>query len=171
MNALIRDLRQQHKDILDMIARGDDILSIVEFVEKVHHPLEEIELFPAVAANPLLREGGPLCTYFRSIDLELGPKEAPLQHLEDLYSKGFPRPSAYPSYDWFNAQSPLSIPMDEHVLGHALASALHGLAENKNSALYAEFYQKLSDDYISLLKLHINKEDNCLFIMCERMVR
>lgn len=171
MNALISDLRLQHKDILEMIARNEDILSIINFVEKIHHPLEEKELFPAVAANPLLREGGPLCTYFRSIDLELGPKEAPLQHLEDLYNKGFPRPPEYPTYDWFNAQSPLSIPMDEHVLSHAIGTALHGLAEIKNSALYAEFFQKLSDDYISLLKLHINKEDNCLFIMCEKMLR
>lgn len=171
MTALIKDLRQQHKDILDMIARNDDILSIIDFVEKIHHPLEEKELFPAVAAHPLLKEGGPLCTFFRGIELELGPKEAPLQHLEDLYDKGFPRPSEYPRYDWLNAQNPLSIPMDEHVISHALGEALHGLAENKNSALYAEFFKKLSDDYIGLLKLHINKEDNCLFIMCEKMLR
>lgn len=169
MKDLIKKLREEHAHILQMIESQQDILKIIEFVEGSHHPLEEIHLFPKMASHPLLREGGPLCTYFRSIDLDINPKAPMFTRLEKFYEQGGPKPSPYQEFSWLSEQNPLSIPMDEHKLGHELAQAIQFLSDQKDSALGMAFYSRFCEDYLELLHRHIDKEDNCLFVMCERM--
>lgn len=170
MNALLEKLHQEHQIILKMFDEQVSILEIIHFVERVHHPLEEQELFPAVAAHPLLREGGPLCTFFRGMELDLNPQEGPRQHLQKLYKEGFPKASAYASFDWLNPQNPLSLPMDEHELGHEIAEALKILVNPDMQKIYPGYFEALKADYESLLRRHIAKEDGCLFVLCEKLL-
>ncbi|MDG0816903.1 hypothetical protein [Bdellovibrio svalbardensis] len=156
--------------ILQMIDANEDIFKIIHFVENVHHPREEQQLFPLVAQSPLLRQGGPLCTYFKGIELDLNPLSAARKHLADLYQQGCPHPEDYPDFQWLNSQSPLSMPMNEHQLGHELAAALNFLSSNQESSLYKIFFSKISEEYKKLLKAHIDKEDHCLFVICERIL-
>ncbi|MEK2646650.1 hypothetical protein [Bdellovibrio sp. BCCA] len=72
--------------------------------------------------------------------------------------------------DWLTPQSPLSIPFEEHVIGADLAQSILFLLEPENAHLHQEFFKLLYDDYCRLLKMHIDKEDGCLFIMCERVL-
>lgn len=170
MNALLEKLRQEHQVILKMFEDQTPILDIIHFVEKVHHPLEEQELFPAVANHPLLREGGPLCTYFRGMELDLNPQQGPRQTLQALYRAGFPEACAYASFEWLNPQNPLSIPMDEHELGHEIAEALKILANSDMQKIYPGYFEALKAAYESLLRRHIAKEDGCLFVLCEKLL-
>nr|BFD60165.1 hypothetical protein CKG001_22720 [Bdellovibrio sp. CKG001] len=167
MKDLLKKLREEHQQILKMFDDKVDILEIVQFVEEVHHPLEEQSLFPAVADNTLLCKGGPLCTYFRGMELDLNPQKGPRDYLCGLYMRGFPRPRAYASFPWLTPQNPLSLPMDEHVLGHEIAEALKLLSYPKYQAEFPQAFDRLSRDYEKLLRQHIAKEDQCLFILCE----
>ncbi|WP_374033514.1 hypothetical protein ACES2I_12205 [Bdellovibrio bacteriovorus] len=170
MNALLEKLRHEHQIILRMFEEQVSILEIIHFVEKVHHPLEEQDLFPAVAGHALLREGGPLCTFFRGMELDLNPQEGPRQHLQKLYEKGFPKASAYPRFDWLNSQNPLSLPMEEHELGHEIAEALKILVNPDMQKIYPGDFEVLKTDYENLLRRHIAKEDGCLFVLCEKLL-
>ncbi|WP_347358692.1 hypothetical protein [Bdellovibrio sp.] len=170
MKDLLKKLREEHQQILKMFDEKVSILDIIHFVEEVHHPLEEQELFPAVSQNPLLCQGGPLCTYFRGLELDLNPQQASREYLCRLYTKGFPRPRPYASFDWLTPQNPLSLPMDEHVLGHEIAEALKLLSFPKYQTDFPDAFERLSRDYEKLLRQHIAKEDQCLFILCERIL-
>lgn len=170
MNDLLRKLREEHQLILKMFEDGTSILEIIHFVEKVHHPLEEIELFPKVANHPLLSQGGPLCTFFRGMELDLQPQQTPRRHLKELYDQGFPRPTPYATFDWLTNQNPLSLPMDEHELGHQLAEALKILVSPEEQKKYPGYFEWLRKDYEDLLRNHIAKEDGCLFVLCEKLL-
>lgn len=77
------------------------------------------------------------------------------------------RPISYRALPWLSPQSPLSIPFEEHVIGAELGQCLLYLLKLENTALHLEFFSSLYADYVRLLRMHIDKEDNCLFIMCE----
>ncbi|KHD89477.1 MAG: hypothetical protein OM95_03730 [Bdellovibrio sp. ArHS] len=153
-----------------MISEGADIFDILHLVEDVHHPLEEEALFPLVAAHPLLKEGGPLCTFFRGMELDINPKASTVSMLKRAYSKGLPAPKSYPEFSWLTESNPLSMPMGEHALSAEIAQALHFMKDRKDDPLYQEFFAPLKEEYIRLLKLHIDKEDGCLFILCEKLL-
>ncbi|BEV68989.1 hypothetical protein Bb109J_c2409 [Bdellovibrio bacteriovorus] len=170
MNDLLRKLREEHQTILKMFEQKAPILEILHFVEAVHHPLEEQELFPKIAAHPLLSQGGPLCTYFRGMELDLAPQSEPRRRLKLLHEQGLPQASAYPSFEWLNAQNPLSLPMDEHELGHHLAEAIKILLKPEMREKYPGALEALKSDYEQLLRRHIAKEDGCLFVLCEKLL-
>lgn len=148
--------------------QSDSIRDLIHFVEEEHHPLEEIELFPFVEGKPCLSQGGPRCTHFMGMRLELDPLAQVRRHLQEFFAKTSFRPPPYPLPEWLTAQSPLSIPYEEHVIGAELAKSMLFLLDQKGSDIYNEFFARLYDDYCRLLRMHIDKEDNCLFIICER---
>lgn len=168
---LLKNLREEHQYILKLLEQEDKIFQAIEFIETVHHEKEEEILFPFVAQQPWLSEGGPLCTYFRGLQLDLRYQDAIKEQLNRYHAiEGIlhlkpPRPL------WLSDQSPLSLPMEEHELAHELSSALRSLNEKKNSKLYLEFFGDFRQLYIQLLKVHIAKEDNCFFVMCETRLR
>ncbi|WP_373999127.1 hypothetical protein [Bdellovibrio bacteriovorus] len=170
MVKILEELRQQHQTLLNMISEDKDIFDIIKLVEEIHHPLEEQALFPLIADHPLLQEGGPLCTFFRGMELDLNPKSVAEELLKRAYAQGLPRPHAYPQFTWLNEHNPLSMPMGEHVLSDELAQALLFLKDQSNEKLYKDFFVSLKIEYIRLLKLHIAKEDGCLFVLCEKLL-
>lgn len=170
MNPLIATLRAEHQHILKMFSDKEDIFKIIAYLENVHHPREEQELFPLVADHPLLSQGGPLCTYFRGMELDLAPFDSVKNYLKGLYLNGFPAPTPYASFDWLTHGNPLNIPMNEHYLGHEISDALKFLSSSQNKERYPGSFERLSEEYEALLKAHIDKEDRCLFIMCEKLL-
>lgn len=170
MNPIIQELKNEHQILLAMIDE-QKILPMIDFVEDIHHPKEEELLFPLMAQHPLLRQGGPRCMYFRGLELEMRV-HAPAQNLlKEYYALGGPRPSEYKNFEWLSENNPLSIPMYEHVLGHELASAIrHLLKGSLNFTVPAQLLNELYNEYCRLLKLHIEKEDTCLFLIAENIL-
>jgi hemerythrin-like domain-containing protein len=170
MKDVIKTLRGQHQEILIKLERSEDLLSIISFVEDVHHVLEEEALFPIIAENPMLREGGPMCTYFWGMEMEFSPKTPAQDLLRRLYEKGLEHPDGPQVFPWLHKSSPLSIPMSEHALSAELSHAIRKLSQEPEGGLAREFLSPLKNEYIKLLRAHIDKEDNCLFILCERLL-
>lgn len=168
---LIKTLREQHQKILQMLDRPELAEELIHFVEKEHHPLEEEELFPFLKDKKCLSAGGPKCSFFMGIRLEYDPVKSMKQNLQRLYKKTSFRPTPYPALPWLSPQSPLSIPFEEHEAGAELAQSLLFLLQAENKELHNEFFASLYKDYCRLLRLHIDKEDNCLFVIAEQAER
>lgn len=167
MTDLLKQLREEHALILKMLDNEEDILTIVDFVENIHHPKEEELLFPLIAQEAWINQGGPLCTYYRGLQLEFDPLEPVRRSLKLFYQQSGVSALPIENFPWLTDQNPLSIPMKEHHIGTELSEALRFLANKKNSNLYSEFFEILSQLYVQMLRAHIDKEDNCLFAMCE----
>ncbi|MFM6930217.1 MAG: hypothetical protein ACKOX6_17230 [Bdellovibrio sp.] len=170
MNKIIQNLRSQHQQLLTMLDDGTDLLSIIQFVENEHHSIEEQELFPLIASHPLLKEGGPLCTFFWGMEMDLKPKSGAEDILKNLYTNGFVGQKDTRSFPWLPEHTPLQIPMGEHFLNHELSYAICELSKNPDTPVAQKFLEPLKTEYIKLLRGHIDKEDNCLFILCEKIL-
>ncbi len=57
--------------------------------------------------------------------------------------------------------------MEEHAVSHRLSEALKELCKDREKPLAREFFPILYSDFCELMKMHIDKEDHCLFVMCE----
>lgn len=141
---------------------------LLHYVENEHHPLEEQELFPHIKDQPFLCKGGARCSYFMGLRLDFDTTKDDRALLGNFYSEASYQLRPYPIPIWLSSQSPLSMPFDEHVLGAELAGSILFLLNQSESALYEEFFASLYRSYCRLLRVHIDKEDNCLFIMCEQ---
>lgn len=168
MSILIKKLRDQHQLILELLNKPEHASELIHFVENEHHPLEENELFPLVADQQFLRQGGPRCSYFMGLRLDTEMTRDNRALLNRFYLKTDYRPCPYPVPAWLSPQNPLSIPMEEHIIGAEFAGCITFLLNQTSSSLYNEFFEPLYDSYCRLIMLHIDKEDNCLFVMCER---
>lgn len=168
---LIKTLREQHQKILQMLDRPEVAEELIHYVEKEHHPLEEEELFPFLKDKKCLSAGGPKCSFFMGIRLEYDPVQSMKQNLRRFYQQTSFRPTPYPTLPWLSPQSPLSIPFEEHEAGADLAQSLLFLLKPENKKLHDEFFESLYRDYCRLLRLHIDKEDNCLFVIAEQAQR
>ena len=171
MKEIIRLLRDQHQEILKLINHKERILELIRFVEEEHHPLEENELFPFIFQQQFAQQGGPRCTYFMGLRLQMNPLDQIKMKLNEFYRLSGFRPTPYPMPAWLIHQTPLSIPMEEHVLGAELAQSIEFILSAKEFRWRQEFLQAFYDGYARLLQLHIDKEDNCLFVMCEQKLR
>lgn len=170
MNAVIKILREQHQEILRFLEQDEDLLKVIDFVENIHHKMEENVLFPLVAEHPLLNEGGPRCALYWGIELDLAPQRTAQNLLTRLTAKGIKNPCDYHETPWLGNSSPLNIPMTDHKLNAELAYAIRKLSEQPKSPVSCEFLDQLKHEYVRLLKAHIDKEENCLFVMCERIL-
>lgn len=168
MEKILASLREQHQLILQLLEDPDKILELIQFVEEVHHPLEEQELFPAMANAPWLRQGGPRCSFHMGLRLERDPLGRMRSHLNAFYKKASWSPPLFVNPDWLTQQNPLSVPMEEHAVSHELAESIKYLLKNTDSEFYREHFKTLHTDFVDLLKMHIDKEDNCLFVICEQ---
>lgn len=168
MKDVLNTLREQHQKILKMLDQPERALELIHFVEKEHHPLEEEQLFPFLNLKDCLKEGGPRCTMYMGMRLEFNPLTQVRKHLDKLFQKTDFRPPPYSSLPWLMPSNPLSIPYEEHIVGAELAQSMEYLLRLEGGHLKEEFFLLLYDDYCRLLRMHIDKEDNCLFVIGER---
>ncbi|HEY8269247.1 MAG TPA: hypothetical protein VIG33_00040 [Pseudobdellovibrionaceae bacterium] len=181
MKDLLKNLKSEHEFILNEMRILAEALSInqkrlhdlFQFVEFTHHEKEENILFPWIARQNWLRHGGPLCGHFMGIRLDLNPLARINQHLDDFNRMSLAKKDSIllppdKKFAWLSPQSPLSIPMEEHEVGHRLSEALRHLMQISAEASQEAIFRTLLQDYFSLLKMHIHKEDHCLFVQCEQ---
>lgn len=169
MKELLKTLREEHRWLLERLEDPGNIPEIIDFLKKVHHPKEEQLLFPLMAGQPRLNEGGPRCGYFMGLRLEMAPQIEVRKRLEEFQRSIGLSVNFQPPPAWLTPQCPLSIPMEEHELCHNLANALRWLYNHDLSAEQIQIKDRLTFDFQKLLRAHIDKEDTCLFVLCESL--
>lgn len=169
MKDLLKTLREEHRWLLEKLDDKGSIAEIIDFLEKVHHPKEEQLLFPYMAAQPRLKQGGPRCSHFMGLRLELAPHLQAKKRLEEFTASIGVTMEPLPPPVWLTPQCPLSIPMEEHELCHNLARALRWLFNHDLTSEQTRMKEQLISDFQSLLRTHIDKEDTCLFVLCESL--
>ena len=175
MKNLIETLKAEHQYILkeieaiesDSLINPKRLKSLFEFIELVHHDKEETLLFPHIANQQWLKQGGPLCSFFMGIRIDIDPLSRMKKHLQQFYNLSKQAVYEKKKFSWLITQSPLSIPMEEHEIGDQLSKGLlYLLEQNRKSSQENDLFKLLLHDYFELLKAHIQKEDMCLFSQC-----
>lgn len=167
MSALISLIKQEHKIIFQFLKKieNNGVLDIKELlflksaVEGEHHLKEESILFKVLLQKKQITEGGPFCTlYFDAFRMN-SPEEICRQH--DL-AWVIPPEKNY----LFKDNLPIKIPSSEHVLSEILCDYLILHWQMKDQEKWSHVLQA----YLDLQKIHIEKEDNCLLSLAERLL-
>lgn len=164
-------LSREHQVFLDFLRLKDTnpsqfydrnrwkILNLL--LEKIHHEKEESFLFPYLLQIDALKSGGVKCATFftprvlnavdwpdsyHQMKQSLNPFEKEVDDLSPFRKKVF------------ETKSMLSIPVEDHMLG---AVAMREIFRSPN-------YLRLMDQFAGLLFDHIQREEDCLFEVCER---
>lgn len=180
--SLIDLLVKEHDEILRMLRVLEVIVShslnasvlvdlkdVIEYlitvVEKLHHEKEEKILFPFLNSTNALQAGGPNCSLFMQIFLE---KQTFAEVFKFAETAGIsPIQISREAQNLINANSPLTIPLKEHHAGQYLIELMKSKLISKGS-LGEEDNRELKSfilRYIEMLRLHIRKENECLFIV------
>lgn len=177
MKNLLDELEQEHIWIEKEIAEFQNapldktqFLKFLNFVE-THHQKEEKQLFPWIAEQTWLTQGGPKCTYFMGLRLDFNHSAAVQTALKRFVL-------SYPDFKfndpeyftWLQSSSPLSIPMEEHQLSSRLKECLLYILDCDPQQMTEDqsLGKKLLDNYVDLLKIHLVKERDCLFVLCRQ---
>ena len=172
---IIQHLVDEHKDVARLISNLDQLLSespsswdlahlnllmnfIPVFVEQLHHGKEEDILFPLLAENPALNQGGPQCTFFMGMKLNRDP----VNPIFDVMGRPATKHPKVMIDQILKNQSPLRIPIEEHQAG---AAAIHFLKSRLQQNLVDETFARMLQNYRQLLQSHMDKENKCLFIL------
>ncbi|HWU42084.1 MAG TPA: hypothetical protein VN132_01560, partial [Bdellovibrio sp.] len=144
--------------------------ALFSFVHK-HHEKEESALFPWLSQQNWLCQGGPRCGFYMGLRLENSPlnlAEQALRSTQDHFKDFHLTNHAQP--DWLTASSPVSVPMEEHVVGDHLQQGIRYLLNMRENLKLqeTEVLKTLILIYLRLLDLHLKKEKECLFVMCKQ---
>jgi hemerythrin-like domain-containing protein len=171
MGAATDALKREHEEIKAMMAvlrrmsgemengrtvLGADLRAALSFFEiiadRIHHAKEEDLLVPALVAKGFPLVGGPLCTYFRSLETIRDPLRDEVCETSRLL--GEPPPNS--------PDAPIPI-LEEHQLGRNLVRLMRRAAEGGN----ATDFVRRAGRFLEMLAEHIDKEDRCLFPMAD----
>lgn len=149
-------ITEEHREIKKI---AYDLKSDIELKSKllekirVHHIMEEKALFSQLAKHPQICEGGPMCTYFFDAQIT----SPPILQAESI--TGTPITVPPELSELWNNQSPLKIPAGEHLaLQHILNfSSSETLVKNLNL-------------FIQMMESNFQKEEECLFHVCSRLL-
>ncbi len=136
------------------------------YVDELHHGKEEDLLIPALLAKGFPMKGGPMCTYFKSLQMEGKPLKEQIAELDVLLSE---------QNEKLDSPSPLAvypIPIvEEHILGKKLLKVMLLEVEKgeQNKNFSSQTFVKLARRYIEFLREHIDKENRCLFPMSDNV--
>ena len=167
MSGLLLLIKKEHKTIFQFLTKIEsqgvtdvkELLFLKSAVEGEHHLKEESVLFKVLLQKKQITEGGPFCTlYFDSFRLN-SPEEICRQH--DL-TWAIPSEKSY----LFKDNLPIKIPSSEHVLSEILCDYLILHWQMKDQ----EKWKHVLQSYLDLQKIHIEKEDNCLLSLAERLL-
>jgi hemerythrin-like domain-containing protein len=148
------------------------VLWCAENLENNHHRKEEEFIFSAVRSDPRIRAGGPLCTLyfdqqmiFSSLKLaqktisQIVGEQLETQWTEDLKADQL-------------ANSPLTIPGEDHEAGRILLRGAERLLGNveSHSPLNEEALRKIFSVYRDIQVSHFQREENCFLKMCKTLL-
>jgi hemerythrin-like domain-containing protein len=187
MMKLIEDLTLEHKKILFLLEQVEnrlpseknvsfwdpyafnDVLCALELLLQEHHRREEEILFARLAKFSRLTEGGPMCTHYMGVRIGSDPVARLENAMKETFGT-FARPVLAPEMEaLIEKNSPLSIPLEEHKAGAAAMRAMKKLVEAflRGDTLAEISLSRLGRLYVNMLRLHIEKEDHCLFKIVE----
>lgn len=164
-HSVFRLLKAEHTQIRNRISQANtaqEQRSLLDWlwreVEGRLHSQEETLLYPLVAANPRLAEGGPYCTHY--FDQHLN--NSPSQKAKSLTGSEAGWEERQRSF--CDLQSPILIPLEEHrSLKHILRYLIETQLSDADFLLAFEIYR-------SLLYLHLTKEERCFFRVCQSLI-
>lgn len=134
------------------------------YIQNFHHSKEEDILFPAAFASGNMKNGGPECSKFFGL------------YLDRQFSKKFedskeqyhiaPHQHSPISQKIIDAGSPLAIPIDEHQSAHYAIESLKRIWQSIDNGQtdQTKAFSRIARWYIEMLKQHIQKEEDCLFV-------
>ncbi len=186
---LIATLRAEHARIRRMMAAFDlmgkklgsgspvpveDLRDALGFFRAyaggVHHLKEERELFPLIDrfGGGL---GGPRCSYF----MEFWIISNPIDEIVKLTEGEGAALADYPLSEEMKAvlakNSCLGVPIEEHQAGYlALRMLEKDVNRYEESGLLPGRFLPLASAELRMLGLHIEKEEECLFVMAESVI-
>lgn len=138
-------------------------LKALKILLDVHHSKEEDILFPALHRCPQLKEGGPKCGLYMT------------HLLNDNIGRSFieseahftPVPESAEIAAIREANSPLMIPIEEHRGGHIAIQQADQILAGPIDAANLQFILARFD---WMMRLHIEKEDTCLFVLANHLI-
>ncbi len=172
MSQLIDHLKKEHEAILKQLQKieenwegaevSEDLLKLGKMLH-IHHHLEEKYLFQAIYDTQRAQEGGPNCTSFYGLYLQeenylkslLKDGGFSLENEEELIRK------------IFTNKNPLMVPIEEHRACHTLLEKTKKEIQDGNKVEARRNYDK----YAHILRLHIRKENECLFMMAQNLIK
>lgn len=167
----LEDLTAEHAVMLSFLARMEEAGTIlpawpdfIRLLSRIHHEKEEAFLFPLLLGSSRLEVGGPKCmTFFTPRVIGGTGWEDSAARVKRLVSCGPLREHEESPLrsQALGLNSMLKIPLEDHVLGARMVQAIEEEAE---PARMAELVSALT----SLLRDHIQREDECLFELCRQ---
>jgi hemerythrin-like domain-containing protein len=179
MTDIFTQLENQHKTILkfldsfDVALGATDIeflknsLNFIEsYIDHLHHGIEEEILFPEAEKTEVPKQGGAHCTKYFGLFLERRFLEETKDHMKALDHLDIPKHHFEKEIEEIiKKNSPLKIPLEDHESGFYLKHMLKREIEkyeNSNDKNPSRL-KKVGNTFSDMLKIHIEKEDKCLF--------
>ena len=163
---------EKNTDVALLNELQDFFKAYTDFVGGLHHEKEELFLFPALGECADLREGGPKCVFFMSFYVANNPLDSAKKRIAEYNLKTESITHRENIEKLIAMNSPLSILISEHDAGHLLTAAISEMFTKCKQDFEANKWALifLLSDYMTLIELHQRKEDECLFLVCEKLL-
>lgn len=147
-----------------------DFLTVV--LERSHHAKEELLLFPRLHRLGSSRLSGPRCSYFMELRMQWDPVGSAMQEVGAERDRTAPPVVSKAVAELLAVSSMLSVPIEEHHAGYYLFQAMkHEVARLRGERQHdRQRLVKLAREYVRLLEVHIQKEDECLFVFAGELL-
>jgi len=135
--------------------------------DRCHHAKEEKVLLPALLQLDTLLGGGPQCTLFKELHMML---PSYIQQVDAINQEHGLKTKTSFGLDYGNVTNPV---LEEHIIGRTYlgwmqkgVDAIH----TDPSVATENLLMRDTRGYLFLLKGHIQKEDQCLFVMADELL-
>jgi hypothetical protein len=127
-----------------------------------HHQDEQTLLFERIRNYQQLREGGPFCSYFFDFFLMQNPRTRAEKLIRQVQAQSVVLAPSLELDSYFRENSPLCIPLEEHIAIHSLAREMDSQCKDSQSQDKSWIAKALST-LRDLLQVNFQKEESCLY--------
>lgn len=183
MKTYIPRFHDQHQDIDRLIEnllladQARDVARIRSLLKDLrdrlenHHGAERELFFEKISNDPRLNEGGPFCTYFFDFFMNNRPLQIAHRKLKALgFTEALSIPDEMQSY--FSNQSPLCIPLEEHLALQFLVQGLQKTftATETGAPVPQEAVSRALIFLQDLARRNVHKEETCLWALSQQIL-
>jgi hemerythrin-like domain-containing protein len=136
------------------------------FLHKLHCRKEETLLFAELLKHRKLSEGGPMCSLYFDTFINNNPLRR-VQKSIDTEDEIHPTPE---QQVYFKQNSPLTVPLQDHIAGQKLVEYILKLLQNDPSEKDYSLILPLLRLHNEIERQHFQKEETCLFIVAGRLI-
>ncbi len=187
MKAFIQHLIDEHNTITEILSKAETVflgmtswtpellnafetlIGFIEtFMENNHHHKEEELLFPRIDMSPIVYQGGPYCTHYYHFHLEYQRYDQSQELAKETQTTIAPlllSPAVQQMVDHKNA---LMVPLEDHWASHNYTQIFKTFLSQAKSGIPIDhlLFRRSFIGFIGLIAQHTEKENNCLFVMC-----